>query len=353
MQTIDNMVTPLLEWYATHYRPLPWRQHPTPYRVWVSEIMLQQTRIEAVMPYYERFMQAVPDVAALASIAEDELLKLWEGLGYYSRARNLQKCARLLMDKYGGQLPADYDSLVTLPGIGPYTAGAIASIAYHIPVPAVDGNVMRVLARLTADDTDVLSGAGKRHFTALAGRLVPQDQPGRFNQAIMELGETVCIPATQPHCEMCPLAFMCLAHASGKEQALPVRTAKKSRRIERRTVAVVRVVGDPMRVLLHRRADTGLLAGLWELPNVLADKADLLPSALDKVAVYKRSLPSGKHVFSHVEWHMTGALYDMPNGQLPPDYRAVTLEELVEKYALPIAFRTYAAWLPQLLEGDG
>ena len=347
------MVPLLLDWYATHYRPLPWRQNPTPYRVWVSEIMLQQTRIEAVMPYYERFMRAVPDIAALSAIAEDALLKLWEGLGYYSRARNLQKCARVVMEKYGGALPADYESLLALPGIGPYTAGAIASIAYQIPVPAVDGNVMRVLARLTADDTDVLSGAGKKQFTALAQRLVPHDQPGRFNQALMELGETVCIPGAQPHCEACPLARVCVAHANGEEQRFPVRVAKKTRRIEKRIVAVVRVVGEPMRVLLHRRADTGLLAGLWELPNALADEADLLPPALDEVAVYKRPLPAGKHVFSHVEWHMTGALYDMPHGQLPPDYRAVTLEELSAKYALPSAFRPYATRLAQLLEGDG
>ena len=342
----------LLGWYGLHYRSLPWRQDPTPYRVWISEIMLQQTRIEAVLPYYERFMSVLPDVGALAAVSEDTLLKLWEGLGYYSRARNLQKAARLVMEEYGGVLPADYDRLQALPGIGAYTAGAIASIAYGIPVPAVDGNVMRVLSRLTADSTDILTGAGKRRFTELAWQLVPQENPGRFNQALMELGERICLPNTRPSCENCPLASLCEAHQQGSETAFPVRTPKKSRRIEQRQVVVVRVLGQPPRILVHKRPDKGLLAGMWELPNALREQsAALLPPQVASAAVCRGELPKGKHIFSHVEWHMQGMLYDMTATNLPPDYRAVTLEELQTMYALPSAFRVYAAMLPQLLEG--
>ncbi len=341
----------LLFWYEGVRRPLPWRQDPTPYRVWISEIMLQQTRIEAVLPYYRRFLEALPDIKALAEVPEDALLKLWEGLGYYSRARNLQKAARLVMEDYGGVLPADYDRLQALPGIGTYTAGAIASMAYGIPVPAVDGNVMRVLARLTADSTDVLSTAGKRLFTELARQLVPSDQPGRFNQALMELGERVCLPNATPNCTVCPLADMCEAHRLGCETDLPVRTPKKARRVERRQVAVVRIAGQPPRVLLHKRPDSGLLAGMWELPNGL-DGEDFLPPSVACQVMVRQELVASKHIFSHVEWHMTATLYDMTAVKLPEGYRAVTMAELQSAYALPSAFRAYTAQLPSILDGE-
>lgn len=341
----------LLDWYTTHYRPLPWRQEPTPYRVWVSEIMLQQTRIEAVMPYYRRFMDALPQVEDLAAVDPDTLMKLWEGLGYYSRARNLQKAAHEIVSEYGGQLPADYDLLLSLPGIGPYTAGAIASIAYHIPVPAVDGNVMRVLARLTGDSTDVLSTAGKRLFTDVAWQLVPENNPGRFNQALMELGETVCIPNAVPHCDGCPLAALCIGRKEGTAAQLPVRSSKKNRRIEQRTVAVVRVESEPPRVLLHRRPAKGLLAGLWELPNELSSQAtDVLPASIRDDCQFVRDLSAAKHLFSHIEWQMKGQLWTAPDRlSLPPDYEAVTLEELQTAFALPSAFRHYAVLLGELL----
>lgn len=351
------IVSGLLSWYGLHFRPLPWRQEPTPYRVWISEIMLQQTRIEAVLPYFERFMLALPDVQALAAVPEERLLKLWEGLGYYSRARNLQKAAKIIVSDYGGQLPADYDRLLALPGIGAYTAGAIASIAFNIPAPAVDGNVMRVLARLTGDDTDVLSTAGKKRFTDLAWELVPEEQPGRFNQALMELGETLCLPKSATACDRCPLSAMCVAYRNGTTSILPVRNGKKARRIEQRQVAVVRLNTSPPSVLLRKRPETGLLAGLWELPNSLPEES-LLPQGICSVCVDKGDLGTGKHIFSHVEWHMTGRLYtaeaDLP---LPPGYAAVTLEALLSDYALPSAFRYYAAQLPRLLkkeiESDG
>lgn len=313
--------------------------------------MLQQTRIETVLPYYRRFIDALPTVADLAAVSTEELLKLWEGLGYYSRVRNMQKAAKLLMESYNGELPADYDALLSLPGIGAYTAGAIASIAYNVPVPAVDGNVMRVLARLSADDTDVLSTRGKQRFTALAWDLVPEQDAGRFNQAIMELGETVCVPNGQPYCENCPLQGECEAYRLGRTAQLPVRIKKTNRRIEERRVALVCVESKPMSVLLHRRADAGLLAGLWELPNTLAvDPLDGIPADLRKLCIRLGELSPAKHLFSHIEWRMTGNVYSMPwVNCLPEDFALATLRELQAAYPLPGAFRAYADLLPHLL----
>ncbi len=348
----DVLVPALLDWYSTHWRPLPWRQDPTPYRVWISEIMLQQTRIEAVLPYYDRFMKSLPDIPALAAVPEDTLLKLWEGLGYYSRARNLKKAAVQLMEEYGGSMPADYDTLLTLPGIGAYTAGAIASIAFNIPVPAVDGNVMRVLARLTGDNTDVLSTAGKKRFADLAWELVDEQQPGRFNQALMELGERVCLPNTTPRCDACPWQAYCVAFKERLTDKLPVRTKKKPRRIERRQVALIRLEGPEPRILLHKRPDTGLLAGLWEFPNGLVDEP-FLPNEWIKYADNGVALPSAKHIFSHIEWHMNATLYRLPaNTHLPDNYVAVTYQEQAAGYALPSAFRAYTSLLEPILKGE-
>ncbi len=343
----------LSDWYLAHYRALPWRRTNDAYSVWISEIMLQQTRIEAVIPYYHRFMQACPDVYHLAAIPEESLLKLWEGLGYYSRARNLQKAARIVVKQYGGRLPADYDRLLELPGVGEYTAGAIASIAYNIPVPAVDGNVMRVLARLMGDSTDVLSSGAKKHFADIVYKMLPSEHAGRFNQALMELGETVCLPKASPNCAFCPWRCECCAFADGAVANLPVRSKKKPRRIEERLVAIVCVAGEPPRVLLHKRPSEGLLANLWELPNALiTETAQLLPAEIQEQCHYERELDRAKHIFSHVEWHMSARLYQMPHIALPDGYVAVTLRELQQQYALPGAFRIYAAMLPQLLQKE-
>ncbi len=354
MKNFDSqtLARTLTAWYSTHWRELPWRQEPTAYRVWISEIMLQQTRIEAVLPYFARFMAAIPDIESLAAVSEDKLLKLWEGLGYYSRARNLQKAAKVIVSEYDGELPADYDKLLSLPGIGAYTAGAIASIAFSVPVPAVDGNVMRVLARLTGDATDVLSTAGKKRFTDLAWELVPEEAPGRFNQALMELGETVCLPNTMPRCEVCPWAAYCVANKKSRQTALPVRSKKKPRRMEQRHVAVIITDETPARVVLHRREITGLLAGLWELPNTLVEEA-ALPLELQQACTPIAALSAAKHIFSHVEWRMTATHYRL-SGQvaLPPDYTLATLEELQAHFALPSAFRAYTSVLPQLLKGE-
>ena len=351
-QRIRNL---LLGWYSDHFRALPWRIDVTPYHVWISEIMLQQTRIEAVMPYYARFLDAIPDIQTLATLSEPELLKLWEGLGYYSRARNLQKAARILVDQYDGELPSDYERLLALPGIGEYTAGAIASIAFSIPVPAVDGNVMRVLSRLYGDDTDVLSAAGKKRFTDLAWELVSEQQPGRFNQALMELGETICTPKGTPRCAECPLRTECRALAQSRVAELPVRIKKTKRSVEKRAVLVVKAVDvDKPMVLLHRRGDSGLLAGLWELPNTTAkDALEALPQSLRSLCRPVGALPEGKHLFSHIEWQMTGLLYEMtvPEG-LPESYALATLDEIRSDYPLPSAFRTYSRLFEDLLHKE-
>lgn len=255
------------------------------------------------------------------------------------------------MAEYEGRMPADYERLLALPGVGPYTAGAIASIAFSIPVPAVDGNVMRVLSRLTGDATDVLSAAGKRRFTDLAWQLVPEQEPGRFNQALMELGERICLPNTTPKCENCPLNSVCVAFKDGTASALPVRIQKTKRRIEERRVAVVVTDEDVPRLLLHRRANSGLLAGLWELPNTLADAPlEALPKGLADGCVFQDELPYGKHLFSHIEWRMTGSLYRMSvPTELPEDYALVEYTALQSGYPLPGAFRHFAKLFPKLL----
>ena len=345
----NDFVMPLIRWYEQeHRRDMPWRQNPTPYRVWISEIMLQQTRIDAAIDHFLRFCDRLPNVAALASVSDDELMKLWEGLGYYSRARNLKKAAGIVMEQYGGKLPRNYDQLLALPGVGEYTAGAIASIAYGLPVPAVDGNVMRVLARLTDCHEDVMLPALRKQFRLELEGIMPK-QAGSFNQGLMELGERVCLPNTAPRCDACPIAEYCDAYKRGTQNELPVRVVKTKRRIEQKTVLVIRAVKDGKAyVLLHKRPANGLLAGLWELPNV--DGAlNRLPASCAVV----RELPAGKHVFSHIEWKLSGLLIDAPYGTPPTDYIWADAEGLRDTYALPTAFQTYSKQLPTLLSNKG
>ena len=335
---ITDIAAPLVSWYRQHERSFPWREDPSPYRVWVSEIMLQQTRIEAALPYFERFMQALPTVADLAAASEDVLLKLWEGLGYYSRVRNLQKAAQMIMSDFGGELPDNYEQLLTLPGIGEYTAGAIASIAFGKRAAAVDGNVLRVMARLTDDATDVMQPKNRKRLTALVQSIVPEQHPGDFNQGIMELGETVCLPNAQPRCSECPLFDYCAVAGLERARELPTRAKPKQRRVEHRTVFLVVKDG---KVLLRRRPPKGLLGGMWELPNM---EANYLGDALSDWGIqasFIDRLPDSKHVFSHVEWHMTGYLVKAKRLTLQPDFQLVSKEELAG-YALPTAFRTYS-----------
>ena len=262
MDALERLPIPLLEWFRDNARKLPWRDDPTPYHVWLSEIMLQQTRVAAVLGYYQRFLEEAPDVAALAALPEDRLMKLWQGLGYYSRARNLQKAARVIVEEYGGVFPSGYAAVRALPGVGDYTAGAICSIALGQAAPAVDGNVLRVYARLCGDNGDIATPQMKKKVTQDLEKIIPVDAPGTFNQALMELGATVCLPNGAPLCERCPVREFCAALAQGCIGELPVKMPKKPRRVEERTVWLI-FHGDA--VALRRRPGRGLLAGLWEL----------------------------------------------------------------------------------------
>lgn len=334
----------LLAWFGQNARALPFRQDPTPYHIWVSEIMLQQTRVAAALEHYRRFMEALPDIPALAACPDEELFKLWEGLGYYSRARNLKKAAQLVCGEYGGQLPASYEELQKLPGVGEYTAGAIASIAFGLSAPAVDGNVLRVFARLYNDGSNIADPATKRLFTRRVMEQQPAASPGPFNEALMELGALVCLPGGAPLCGECPLAEQCLAKAAGTQLELPVKTPPKARRVQPVTVLVVRSNG---RCLLQKRPETGLLAGLWQ-PFLFEEALDegealarltALGLAVNQAAP-PRPLRAAKHIFSHVEWRMRGWELEAA-GEAPAGSVWATAEEAAGRYALPGAFKAY------------
>ena len=336
--TLPDIAPPLLRWYEQNKRTLPFRTVSTPYRVWVSEIMLQQTRVSAALPYFERFMAELPTVADLAACDPERLHKLWEGLGYYSRVRNLQKAAQIVMEQHGGALPADYDALLKLPGVGAYTAGAIASISFGLPVPAVDGNVLRVAARVCGDSSDITTPAMKRKVTQMLAQIIPLEAPGDFNQAMMELGATVCLPNGAPLCERCPAAPFCRAFQEGRTGELPVKAAKKARKVEVRTVYLLFCQG---RVALRRRGPRGLLAGLWEYPNELADGTDWPASwGLDTVPLER--LGAGKHIFTHIEWHMTAMGGELGSADLPEGWVWADRRELRDIYAIPNAFQSFA-----------
>ncbi len=347
----------LTAWYDTHARVLPWRENPLPYYVWVSEIMLQQTRVEAVKPFFARFIGALPDIASLAQCPEEQLLKLWEGLGYYNRVRNMQKAARIVVAQYDGKLPDSYEVLLTLPGIGSYTAGAIASIAYGKAVPAVDGNVLRVISRICLIEEDVTKQSVKKQFETLLLSVMPQDRPGAFNQSLMELGATVCLPNGEPDCVSCPVRGLCCACDCGRQMDLPVKTPKKGRRVEQRTVFVIR---DSERALIHRRPQKGLLAGLYELPNVEGYLTQ--EEALAVVQNYGFSpirifpLAPAKHIFSHIEWQMQGYMvlvedYAQDGSHISgretsgDDLLFVEPERTQRDYPIPAAFAAYANYL--------
>ncbi len=345
----DRIVKPLLEWYDRGRRILPWREEPTPYHVWLSEIMLQQTRVEAVKPYYDRFLQTIPDPESLACVEEEKLLKLWEGLGYYNRARNLKKAAQMIMDEYGGRMPEQYEALLALPGIGSYTAGAIASIAFGQAYPAVDGNVLRILARLRADDRDVLDAKVKRAVEGELLSVMPKDRPGDFNQALMELGATVCIPNGTPKCGDCPWKAFCRARQEGRATEFPKKAKRKPRRIEERTILVIQ---DADRVALCKRPDRGLLAGMYEFPSLEGHcKERQVASYLRKLGLSPiriRELPPAKHIFTHKEWHMIGYLVRvdeldrMETGEGAQAFVFVEPEETRTSYPIPSAFAAYA-----------
>lgn len=341
---LEEIVAPLLEWYDMQKRILPWRSEPAPYRVWVSEIMLQQTRVEAVKPYFARFMEALPTVKALAECPEQELLKLWEGLGYYNRVRNMQKAAIKIMEEYHGEIPAQFDELLKLPGIGAYTAGAIASIAFGIPVPAVDGNVLRVITRITADERDIAKESVKQDIARKVQEVIPVNRAGDFNQALIELGAIVCVPNGPARCEECPAAHLCEARKQNKIMELPKKAPKKPRTIENKTVLVIR---DGEKVAIRKRPKKGLLAGLYELPNTEGELSE--EEVLSLVKTYElnplfiRRLENAKHIFTHKEWHMTGYLVRVE--ELEGDIEGmlfVDMETMKSEYPIPSTFEAYA-----------
>ena len=344
----------LLAWRksAPDTRDLPWRDEPTPYHVWISEIMLQQTRAAVVRGYYLRFLEALPHVRALAAVDDDALMKLWQGLGYYSRARNLKRAAKVIVEKHDGQLPNDFDALLALPGIGRYTASAIASFAYGQPRPAVDGNFLRVSARVTANPIDIAKDTSKRALeSALASSYPTGRDAGLLNEAFMDLGATVCLPNGVPLCHACPTAQLCLAHDRGTEQDYPVKTALKARRKERRTVLLLSC-GN--RIAIRKRPARGLLAGLWEYPNIegkLSQRAVRAHLAAEGFEVCDIApLPPARHIFSHIEWELTGWAVTVADMNEPPLMAAedrtdapssllwVRREELADTYSIPAAF---------------
>ena len=331
----------IIDWDRRERRPLPWRLSPTPYHVWVSEIMLQQTRIEAVIGYYERFIAELPDIAALAAADEDRLLKLWEGLGYYSRVRNLKKAALLLVERYGGQLPASAQELKKLPGVGDYTAGAIASLAFGQPACAVDGNVLRVLSRVLESGEDVMQPSVRKRMAELLQKLYPcGEEAALLTEGLMELGETLCLPKGAPVCAACPLRALCLASLHGTAERYPLRSAPRPRRIEERTVLLLHSRG---RWAIRRRPDKGLLAGLWELPGLegFQDRAAVLAhlESLGGAVTALEDCGEAVHVFTHVEWHMRGFLAELkdPCG----DFLWASPGEIMADYSIPTAFRAY------------
>ena len=363
-ERLEKIAGPLLDWFAVNARVLPWREQPLPYYVWVSEIMLQQTRVEAVKPFFARFIQSLPDVVALARCPEDQLLKLWEGLGYYNRVRNMQKAAQMVMEKYGGCLPDTYGELLSLPGIGSYTAGAIASIAYGQAVPAVDGNVLRVISRISGDDQDIMKQSVKKQYEDNLRSIMPKEQPGAFNQALMELGATVCLPNGAPECGTCPVSGVCYAKEHGCQMALPVKAAKKPRRPEQRTVLVIR---DSDHALIRKRPKHGLLAGLYELPNVEGHMTQ--EEALSYVQkcgfspIRVTQLPAAKHIFSHIEWQMIGYMVLVEDMEgLPGDGHLLQAENsqalfieprrTQQEYPIPAAFAAYTEYLSIKLGQD-
>lgn len=338
----------VVEWYRTNKRQLPWRENVNAYRVWVSEIMLQQTRVEAVKPYYERFLNEFPTVQELAAADEDKLLKLWEGLGYYNRVKNMQKAAKQVMVDYHGEFPDTYEEIRSLTGIGNYTAGAISAFAYGIPEPAVDGNVLRVISRILSNDEDIMKASVRTKVEDSIREVIPAGAAGDFNQGLIELGALICVPNGMPKCEECPVKEWCLAREENRVMELPVKTKAKARKIEKRTVFIVK---DGEKVLIRKRPSKGLLSGLYELPNELGHleeeeviayckKNNLSPLRLKK-------LGSGKHIFSHVEWHMEG--YAIQLDELEENRTEEMLfaepKEIEKEYPIPSAFEYYMQFL--------
>ncbi len=335
-QAIPEIRSALLNWYHKNKRDLPWRGESDIYRIWVSEVMLQQTQVVTVIPYYHRFLEQFPTVTALANAPLVDVLKVWEGLGYYARARNLHKASKEIVEKWNGQFPTNYADLLTLPGFGSYTAGAVASIASGEVVPAVDGNAKRVLARLFAIKSDITRGAGARQTKELAAELVPTSTPGDWNQAVMELGATICLPKS-PKCSMCPVQHLCVGRARGVELELPVKPARKPLPHFNVTAAVIRKNG---KVLIAQRPPNGMLGGMWEFPGGKQEPGESLPDCLRREIKEElgvnikvgQPIVSVKHSYTHFKITLHAFYCDLPDGSPQAigvaDWRWVTMGQL-------------------------
>lgn len=325
-QDVANFQTEFLTWYQQEKRNLPWRYNHDPYRIWISEIMLQQTRVDTVIDYFYRFMEQFPTIQDLANAPEDKLLKVWEGLGYYSRARNLQAAAKQIMEEFGGQFPTTVEEIRSLKGIGPYTAGAISSIAFEIPEPAIDGNVMRVVSRLFCIEADIAKASSRNIFDEAMRKIISQDQPGDFNQAMMDLGSSICTP-TSPQCELCPIQNYCQAYRKNRQTAFPIKSKKQKPKDVYYVAGIIE--NRQQEIFLQQRPETGLLANMWLFPLeeispsrfkelqeqydpnawdlfsstlVAEDSPDFFPE--QEIVWQKKVLGEVKHVFSHLRWHI-------------------------------------------------
>ncbi len=336
---LKNLPSVLLPWYRENRRDLPWRQDKEPYHVWLSEIMLQQTRVEAVKGYYARFLEALPTVEALANCDDDVLHKLWEGLGYYSRVRNLKKAAGVILAGHDGEFPREYAQVRALPGIGDYTAGAICSICFDLPTPAVDGNVLRVISRLTENETPIDLPARKREVQEQLAEIYPKEA-GEFTQALMELGATLCGPNWKPRCGECPCREFCMGAIHGTAEQYPVKLPKKGKKVEDKTVFILSCDGQ---FALEKRPDTGLLAGLWQFPNVPGklETAQALEAVREMGLVPRdiRKQIERKHIFTHIRWEMRGVYLEV--SERSGNFVWLTPEQINEEAALPTAFRQF------------
>ena len=337
-EDLVKIVQPLVDWYRENKRDLPWRHNPDAYRVWISEIMLQQTRVEAVKGYYDRFLKAFPTVKDLAEAEEDKLLKLWEGLGYYNRVRNMQKAAQQIMVDHEGIFPDTYEEILQLKGIGNYTAGAISAFAYGIPKPAVDGNVLRVISRITGSYEDIMKQSVRKKIENTLEQVIPSDAASDFNQGLIELGAIVCVPNGEPKCEECPVKEYCIACKENLTAEIPVKKKAKTRKIEERTIAI------------RKRPAKGLLAGLYEFPNVEGklsmDEVTEYSKTIGLMPVRVQELPEAKHIFSHIEWHMTGyeVIVDELEKTNEKGFLFIHPEEIRKEYSIPSAFEKYTGY---------
>lgn len=342
-----EMVSPIVTWFQKNKRDLPWRNHPDAYRVWVSEIMLQQTRVEAVKPYYERFLRELPTVKDLAEAKEDQLLKLWEGLGYYNRVRNMQKAAQQIMIDYQGQFPDTFEEIRSLKGIGNYTAGAISAFAFGLPKPAVDGNVLRVISRLMGSREDIMKQSVRSKIEEKLEHVIPEGAASDFDQGLIELGALVCVPNGEPKCTECPVAHLCEARKQGMIAEIPVKSKGKARKMEDKTVLIFK---DGEKLAIQKRPSKGLLAGLYEFPNqeghLTMEEVTAYSKKIGLMPVRIKKLEDAKHIFSHIEWHMSG--YEIVVDELEKTNEKAFLfihpEEIEKKYSIPSAFEAYTRY---------